>query len=281
MTNDTNHDRILVLGGTGKTGRRIVQRLTADGRPVRVGSRVGEPPFHWERPHTWAPVLDGVTAAYIAYAPDLAVPGAAETVEAFATQAVRAGVERLVLLSGRGEPEALSSEQAVQGAGAAWTVLRSSFFSQDFSESFLLDDVRAGVVALPVDPAVVEPFVDADDVAAVAVAALTGDRHAGQLYELTGPRALTFGEALDTIGAATGRELRFEPVSVAAYVEALAAYDVPQPTAQLLTYLFTEVLDGRNEKTADGVHRALGRPPADFAEYAVRAAATGVWAVRA
>ncbi len=94
---------ILVLGATGKTGRRVVDRLAARGVPTRPGSRSAEPPFDWNDRSTWAPVLDGVGAVYISYHPDLAIPGAAETVGAFAQLA--AG-RRLVLLTGRGEEEA-------------------------------------------------------------------------------------------------------------------------------------------------------------------------------
>jgi uncharacterized protein YbjT (DUF2867 family) len=121
-----------------------------------------------------------------------------------------------------------------------------------------------------------EPFVDADDIADVAVAALTDDRHIGEVYELTGPRLLTFAEAVAEIARATGREIRYVPVSVDHF--AAAAYqDLPGELIELLTYLFTEVLDGRNAHLADGVQRALGREPRDFRDYARDAAATGVF----
>jgi uncharacterized protein YbjT (DUF2867 family) len=265
----------LVLGGTGKTGRRVVERLAARGVPVRVGSRSGEPPFDWEDRATWAPALDGVGSVYISYYPDLAVPGAAETVGAFAELAVGTGVTRLVLLSGRGEPEAQAAEQAVRDSGAELTILRSAWFAQNFSENYLVDSILAGEVAVPAGETK-EPFVDADDIADVAVAALTEDGHAGELYELTGPRLLSFAEAVKEIAQATGREIRYAPVSLEQF--AAAAYrDVPQEVIDLLTYLFGEVLDGRNAHIADGVQRALGRDPRDFSDYACDAAASGVW----
>ena len=167
----------------------------ARGLPTRVGSRSGEPPFDWEHRATWAPALRGVGAVYVTYYPDLAVPGAAETVGSFAELAVANGVTRLVLLAGRGEPEAEHAEQAVRDSGAELTVLRSSWFSQNFSESYFLDDVLSGEVALPASTTK-EPFVDADDIADVAVAALIDDRHIGELYELTGPRLLGFDDAV-------------------------------------------------------------------------------------
>jgi uncharacterized protein YbjT (DUF2867 family) len=90
----------LVLGGTGKTGRRVAERLAERGLLVRIGSRSGEPPFDWDKPDTWATALDGVSAAYVSYYPDVAIPGAPEAVRAFTELAVQSGTRRLVLLSG-------------------------------------------------------------------------------------------------------------------------------------------------------------------------------------
>lgn len=269
----------LVVGGTGKTGRRVVERLRARNLPVRVGSRQGEPSFDWDEAATWAPALRGVSFAYVSFVPDLGVPGAAATVGAFAELAAESGVRRLVLLSGRGEAEAQRAEQAVQSAGAEWTIVRCSWFNQNFSESFFLGPIRSGELALPVD-AVLEPFVDAEDIADVAVAALTEDRHAGQVYELTGPRLLRFDEATGEIARASGREVRFVPLSVDDYVSALLEQGAPDESVWLVRYLFTEVLDGRNAQLADGVQRALGRDARDFRDYGERTAATGVWAKR-
>jgi uncharacterized protein YbjT (DUF2867 family) len=274
----TDEGTTLVIGGTGKTGRRVAERLVARGLPVRVGSRSCDPPFDWEDQATWAPALRDIGAVYLAYYPDLAVPGAVDAVRSFAELAVESGVRRLVLLSGRGEEGAELSEQAVRDSGADWTILRSSWFSQNFSENFLLEPVLAGEVALPVGN-VGEPFIDADDIADVAVAALTEEGHVGRLYELTGPRLLTFAEAIGEIARASGREIRFVPVSIEEYSSMLSELEIPDEFVSLLTYLFTEVLDGRNACLADGVQRALGRAPKDFRDYARDAAASGVWAV--
>jgi uncharacterized protein YbjT (DUF2867 family) len=269
----------LVLGGTGKTGRRVAQRLAERGLLVRIGSRSAEPPFDWEKPDTWATALDGVSAAYVSYYPDLAIPGAPEAVRSFTELAVESGVQRLVLLSGRGEEEAQSAEQAVREvgdeAGVEWTIVRCAWFMQNFDENYLLEPILAGEVALP-SGNVPEPFVDADDIADVAVAALTEDGHAGEIYELTGPRLLTMEEAVSEISRATGRQIRFVPVTLDEFVG--AAYgDVPPEFLSFLTYLFGEVLDGRNAHLTDGVRRALGREPKDFSDYARDVAATGVW----
>ena len=266
----------LVLGGTGKTGRRVVHRLEALGLPVRVGSRRGEPPFDWEDEATWAPALDGVGAVYLTYYPDLAIRGAVDATRAFAELAVRSGVPRLVLLSGRGEPEAERAEDAVRGTGVDLTIVRATWFMQNFSEDYMLGHVLSGEIRLPGGD-VPTPFVDAGDIADVAVAALTDDRHAGRLYELTGPRSLTFDEVAAEIGAATGREVRYVPVSLEEHAAEAAAHGVDAEVIELLTYLFSEVVDGRNASTTDGVRRALGREPRDFSDYARGTAASGIW----
>jgi uncharacterized protein YbjT (DUF2867 family) len=266
----------LVLGGTGKTGRRVAQRLKARGVPTRVGSRSDEPPFDWGDEATWAPALQNVGSVYVSYYPDLAVPGAVAAVRSSAELAVESGVRRLVLLSGRGEPEAERAEAAVRDSGADLTILRSTWFMQNFSEDYMLEHVLSGEIRLPAGD-VPTPFLDADDIADVAVAALTDDRHSGQLYELTGPRSLTFAEAAAEIAEATGREIRYVPVSLEEHAAEAAEHGVPAEVVELLTYLFSEVVDGRNANTTDGVRRALGREPKDFADYARDAATSGVW----
>ncbi|MEU3014667.1 NAD(P)H-binding protein [Nocardia asteroides] len=281
MTNTISHQQLsLVTGVTGKTGSRVAALLAAAGHPVRPGSRTAPIPFDWADRATWAPALAGVDSVYLAFQPDLAVPGAPDTIRAFTAAAVAAGVRSVVLLSGRGEPEALECEEIVRDSGLTWTVVRCSFFAQNFSEGAFVDDVLAGAVALP-NGDVPEPFVHADDIAEVAAAALTDARHAGQVYELTGPRALTFAEAVGEIAEATGREIAFIPVTRPEFVAALSEYQVPGEVISLLDYLFGTVLDGRNSAPADGVRRALGRAPRDFTDYAKEVAATGAWAPRA
>ncbi|SFT44970.1 NAD(P)H-binding protein [Mesorhizobium sp. YR577] len=273
--NDTTKPT-LILGGTGKTGSRVAQRLTARGLPVRIGSRSGQPPFDWNDDKTWKAVLDGVGAVYITYYPDIAVPGATEAVGAFARLAVESGVTRLVLLSGRGEPEAQRAEEELKASGADWTILRCAWFAQNFSESFLIDPVLAGEIALPVGD-VKEPFIDADDIADAAVVALTEPGHVGQLYEMTGPRLLTFAEAAAEIGKASGRDIRYQQISHEAFFTTLQQAEIPAEFFGLMTELFTEVLDGRNAHVSDGAQRILGRAPKDFSDYARDTAATGIW----
>jgi uncharacterized protein YbjT (DUF2867 family) len=276
MTNSRALQTTLVIGGTGKTGRRVVERLAAEGVPTRVGSRSGEPPFDWQRRATWGPALAGADRAYLTYLPDVAAPGAADTVGDLAAEAVSRGVRRLVLLSGRGEEEAQRAEQALQASGADWTVVRASWFDQNFDEGLFLPAVLAGEVALPVGD-VLEPFVDADDIAAVAVAALTEDGHAGRTYEMTGPRLMTFADAIESIAQASGRSVGFRTVGLQDFTAGLAAQGVPGDVVDLTRYLFAEVLDGRNARLGDGVQQALGRQPRDFDDYARAAAAAGAW----
>ncbi|MFD3921158.1 NmrA family transcriptional regulator [Streptomyces sp. NPDC058595] len=262
----------LVTGGTGKTGRRVAARLTERGLPVRIASRGGGTPFVWEEPGTWDGALDGVGAVYLSYYPDLAFPGAAETVGAFAERAVAKGVHRLVLLSGRGEEGALISEGKVRSSGADVTVVRASWFNQNFNEGFFLEPVLAGELALPTGDAV-EPFVDVDDVADVAVAALTDDRHIGRTYELSGPRLIGFAEIAGELSRATGREITYAPVTIEEYRDFLLSVGAPADFADL----FELINDGRNAHLVDGVEEVLGRRPGDFTDFAADVARTGVW----
>lgn len=265
----------LIIGATGKTGRRIADRLEAEGMCVRRGSRGSETPFDWEDRTTWTPALEGARAAYISYFPDLAFPGAVEAVGALAEAARAAGVERLVLLSGRGEHHAQLGEEAVLTAGVPTTRLRCAWFAQNFSEGYLRDPILSGVLPMPGGD-VVEPILDVDDIAEVAVEALKYSGTESRFYELTGPRLMTFAEMAATLSQATGRPVRHVPISFEQFHAGLAqgagAY-----VADVFTAIARETLDGRNAVVCDGVERALGRPAKDFADFAREAARAGVW----
>ncbi|SAK45234.1 NmrA-like protein [Caballeronia hypogeia] len=269
---------ILVLGAHGKTGRRVAERLHAQGLDVRACARSTQPRFDWNDRTSWPAALAGVKRVYVTYQPDLAIPGALDTVRAFFDAATTQGANRIVLLSGRGEEEAEAAEHALQRSGATWTILRCSWFMQNFSESFLLDPVRDGTIALPVGD-IEEPFVDAEDIADAAVAALTQAGHENALYELTGPRAISFAEAIACIARETRRDLRLVPVPPDAFRAGLLQAGVSSPEVDLIMYLFTTVLDGRNEKPANGVRLALKREARSFEDYARRTASDGVWDV--
>ncbi|MEM7494336.1 MAG: NAD(P)H-binding protein [Pseudomonadota bacterium] len=273
-------NRTLVLGGTGKTGRRVAERLQAAGHQVRIGSRSAIPSFDWDNEKGWDACLKGITAVYITYAPDLAMPGAPDAIDAFVQRAEQRGVKRLVLLSGRGEEEAQACERIVQNAGLEWTIVRASWFNQNFSEGAFIDMVLSGTITLPAGDQV-EPFVDLNDIADVAVAALSQDHHHGQIYEVTGPRLMTLADIASDLSEATSRQISYLDVPHDAFVAEITNSGAPKEVVWMLDYLFSTVLDGRNAYLCDGVQRALGRPPKDFADYAREVAATGVWSVAA
>lgn len=268
---------ILVIGGTGKTGRKVVQRLQALQQNVRIGSRSAKPAFDWQNQETWPAALEGMEKVYVTFQPDLAVPGALDAIEALTKQARQSGVKKMVLLSGKGEKEAELCEQVVIHSGLDHTIIRASWFSQNFSESFFLDPILAGQVALPQAKAKV-PYVDTDDIADVAVEVLMNEKHNGQIYELTGPRTLTFPEVIEEISKATGRHIDFTPISLTAYTKMLEEFQVPADYIWLINYLFTEVLaaEGNNVVTHD-IEKVLGRKAKDFSEYVQETVVTGVW----
>ncbi|MFI1254757.1 NAD(P)H-binding protein [Streptomyces netropsis] len=270
---------ILVLGGTGKTGRRVVARLQQRGHDVRVASRKGPNPFDWDDENTWEPVLAGAGAAYLV---DSRLGDSATSMSSFSKLAVSSGVERLVLLSHRdwvvsdGE-EKLPCERAVRESGAEWTILKPAWFAQNFSEeSFFRGQVIDGEVVLPTGDGV-EPFVDAEDIADVAVATLTEDGHGGQAYELSGPRLLSLGAVVDEIARATGRSITYRPVSSADFAAYGTENGLPEDFTAMLNLLFGWISENRFAQLADGVQRVLGREPRDFADYVRATAVTGVW----
>jgi len=270
---------ILVIGATGKTGRRIAKSLTQQGHCVRHGTRGAPIPFDWDRAETWAPALDRVSTAYVSYFPDLAFPGAAEKIGALSGLAKKMGTKRLVLLSGRGETQAQRCEDIVRNSGVDFTLLRCAWFAQNFSEGYLHGPVMQGTIALPAGDAR-EPVVDVDDIADAAVAALTEDRHSGELYELTGPRLLHFSDVAAELSAAVGRPVEYVPITLGQFHAAMSNIG-GEFIADVFTHVCKEALDGRNEWLGDGVQRALGREPRDFAEVCRSAAAGGTWSAAA
>ena len=267
---------ILIIGKNGKTGARVNQSLQSLGYETRAVSRSTTPSFDWEAPETWAPAIQGTRSAYVTYQPDLAVPRAEATIKAFMRVAAEVGLEHIVLLSGRGEEGAQRAEQALITSGIAWNIVRCSWFNQNFSENFMLEGILTGELVLPAVDAL-EPFVDADDIADVVVATLTESRHRNKVYELTGPDALNFAQCIEEISEALGRTVKYTPVPVDAYINALKEQDVPEDYQWLLRELFTVVFDGRNSQVMTGVEEALGRPATDFKTYLQKTIASGVW----
>lgn len=268
--------QILVLGANGKTGSRVVERLEKLNLPVRKGSRSTVPKFDWEHSENWKEVLEGISSIYITFQPDLAVEGSDDAIRLLSKLAKETGVEKVVLLSGRGEKEAEVCEKIIMTSGLKWTIVRASWFNQNFSESFFLEPILQGYVSLPVGD-VKEPFIDADDIADVVVASLTEEGHDNKLYEVTGPRLLSFREAVAEIAEEVGKPIVYEQPSIEEYVAQMTAYQIPKEYIDLSTYLFTEVLDGRNASISHGIEEALGRKPKDFSEYVREIAASGLW----
>ena len=274
MTTNQQH---LIIGGTGKTGRRVLDRLTSRGLDVRTLSR---PEFDWEDPTTWSSVEVGADSVYLTFAPDVAFPGAPEAVAEVARRVLESGTGRLILLSGRGEPEAQRAEELVielaVAHGAEWGVARCAFFMQNFSEGFLAESLAAGELAFPADT-VREPFVDVDDVADVVTSLMLGEIPAGQVYELTGPELLTFAEVTATIAEAAERPIRYTAITIPEFVTGLLDAGLSPSDAEGLGELFALIMDGHNEHLVEGVRRALGREPRSLVAYARDAAATGCW----
>lgn len=264
-----------VIGATGKTGSRVAARLDALGHRVRRGSRNSATPFDWESPESWAAALEGVRSAYVTYFPDLAFPGAVDKLGSFSETARAAGVEHLVLLSGRGEHHARLGEEVVRNSGVNFTIVRAAWFAQNFSEGYLHGPVLAGVLPMPGGD-IAEPIIDIDDIADVAVAALTEDGHMGKLHEVTGPRLMTFADMAAELSSAIGQTIRHIPISFEDFHTEIAQAG-GDFVADVFTAIARETLDGRNAQVTDGVMQALGRPARDFAEFARRAAREGRW----
>ncbi|WP_462250990.1 NmrA family NAD(P)-binding protein [Ekhidna sp.] len=268
---------ILVIGGTGKTGHRVVEGLTKLGHHVTVGSRKGTPAFDWEDYSTFAPALKGIDRAYIVYYPDLAVPGAKEAITALTEAALKEGLEKVVLLSGKGETEAEACEQIVANSGLNYTLVRASWFNQNFSEGAFLDFVLAGQVALPMPDAEI-PFVDADDIAEVVTKVLVDDSYNGKTITVTGPKKLTFKQVVSVMEHAIGRDVKYIPISIEEFKTGMKAAGLPDSYVWLFGYLFKEVLGNPdNQEVSHDVEKVLGRKATSFEEYAQKTLATGVW----
>jgi uncharacterized protein YbjT (DUF2867 family) len=268
---------ILVIGGNGKTGRRVVKRLQHMGHDVRSASRSSRPRFDWQDASNWNEVLKGVEALYVTYHPDLSVPGASGHIRALLGAAEKQKVKRIVLLSGRGEEEAQYCERLLMNSRIAWTIVRCAWFNQNFSESFLRDLLMDGTLAVP-NADVGEGYLDADDIAEVVTTVLTEDGHDGRIYDLTGPELLTFADVAAIFTEVTGRGAHVVDFSREEFIKGLQAAHLPEDMVRLVDYLFNEVLDGRNAVLSDGVQRVLGRPPRDFRSFLLEAHTAGAFA---
>jgi uncharacterized protein YbjT (DUF2867 family) len=269
--------KFLIIGGTGKTGRKVVDSLRLLGQSVRVGSRSAEIPFDWDRPETYGPALEGIDKVYITFQPDLAVPGAFEAVSELVRIAKEKGVSKLVLMSGKGEAEAERCESVIINSGLDYSIVRANWFSQNYSENFLLEPVLQGVVALPMGDMKV-PYVDTGDIADVVVECLLHDEHNGKIYQLTGTERFTFPQVVELISKETGRDIQFVSVSLEEYVEVMKTMDLPEIYVWLIEYLFSHVLTNpENEVITNDIETILKRSPRSFRDYVKETAARGIW----
>jgi uncharacterized protein YbjT (DUF2867 family) len=270
-------ENILVIGGTGKTGRRVAKNLSQLGHNVRIVGRKTEPAFDWENQETYAGALKGIDRAYIVYYPDLAVPGSRDAITALTKKALEAGLEKVVLLSGKGETEAEACEEIVANSGINYTLVRASWFNQNFSEGAFLDFVLNGVVALPMPEAEI-PFVDADDITDVVSKVLLDDSYNGQTITVTGPQKRTFEEVVEIMAEASKKTIQFVPISIDEFKEGMRQAGLPDSYVWLFSYLFKEVLGNPdNQEISYDIEKVLGRKAIDFTEYAAKVAATGAW----
>uniref|UniRef100_UPI0032180CC0 NmrA family NAD(P)-binding protein n=1 Tax=uncultured Draconibacterium sp. TaxID=1573823 RepID=UPI0032180CC0 len=269
--------KILVIGGTGKTGSRVVKNLSQLGNDVRIAGRKTNPAFDWENPDTYDDALKDMDRAYIVYYPDLAVPGARDAIRTLTDKALKAGLDKVVLLSGKGEKEAEACEQIVADSGLNYTIVRASWFNQNFSEGAFLEFILDGAVALPMPDAEI-PFVDADDIAEVVAKVLLDDSFNGETITATGPRKLTYREAVETMAAEIGREIHYQPISIEEFKDGMKAAGLPDSYVWLFSYLFEEVLGNPdNQEVSHDVQKVLGREATDFKDYVTKTLTTGVW----
>ena len=272
-----NIENILVIGGTGKTGRRVVEQLKKKGIEPKIGSRNASPSFDWDDKDTWVNTLNGIEKMYVTYYPDLAVPGAKEKIESLTYLAKELGIKKMVLLSGKGETEAEACENIVINSGMDYSIVRASWFNQNWSESFFLDPIISGEVALPMADVLI-PFVDANDIAEVAAKVLLDDTYNGEIIELTGPELITFKDIVNIISRVSNRKLNFYDITLEQYVDGMKQMQIPDDVVWLIEYLFSHVLTNpKNQLVVNDIERVLGRKAKPFAEYAQETAKTGIW----
>ncbi|WP_108805600.1 NmrA family NAD(P)-binding protein [Aquimarina sp. Aq107] len=270
-------ENILVIGGTGKTGRRVAENLTELGHNVRVVGRKTNPMFDWENTDTYDAALKDMDRAYIVYYPDLAVPGSRDAISTLTKKALEAGLEKVVLLSGKGETEAEACEEIVANSGLNYTLVRASWFNQNFSEGAFLEFVLNGTVALPMPNAEI-PFVDVNDIADVVSKVIVDDSYNGQTITVTGPQKRTFKEVVEIMAEASNKHIQFVPISIEEFKEGMKKAGLPDSYVWLFGYLFQEVLGNpENQEVSDDVAKVLGKPAIDFETFAKQTAATGLW----
>ena len=278
---------ILVTGATGKVGREVVRQLAASGAPVRalVRDPVGASAIRLPGidvvtgdlglPETLAPAFAGVERVF------LLVPAHREQL-AFDTNAVdaalAAGARRIVKVSVAGGPDSgtqigrwhWAGEKKVESSGLDFTFLRPSLYMQQ-SLVYARSISVSGTFSAPLGTGAVA-LVDARDVAAVAVRALTEEGHSRRIYDLTGPEALTFDEMADAISNAIGRPVSYVHIPPEYALKQMLADGVPRWIAEDMLILFASFREGYGAGVSDAVPRITGRPAGTFRQFAADSA---------
>ncbi|MEF8825844.1 MAG: SDR family oxidoreductase [Halapricum sp.] len=275
-------ETVLVTGATGTVGSRVLVRLV--GRDVTVRAALRNPEderdalpdgveavsFDFEKPETWGVAFEGVDRVLLIRPPAISRVGKSfnPAIEA----AERVGVEHVVVLSVLGaENNPLLPhrriEKHVLGTDLDWTFLRPSFFMQNLSQVHRTEIVEQGEIVVPAGDGTTS-FVDAADIAAVAVETLTGDGHAGQAYDVTGPEALSYHEAAATLTDVLDREVTYEEPSLVRFARHSRRLGRDWPFVIVMAGLYTTARLGLAGRVSDDVERLLDRPPTSFREWA-------------
>lgn len=265
---------VLVTGATGKTGSRVVDLLRARGLTARAATRTPQIPgqirFDWTDPDSFAPALDGVRAVYMVAPTGVAEPLAA--MRPFIDRAITAGVDRLVLLSSsmieEGGPVMGTVHGYLRANAPGWSVLRPSWFMQNFSEAQHLDTIRreGRIYSATGDGRV--PFIDAGDIAAVAVAALANPAFANGELILTGPATLDYDALARLISVAAGREVEHHRLSTTDLAARLGEIGIPDAFAHILAQMDAAIAGGAEDRVTGAVVDVTGRQPKTFAAFA-------------
>jgi len=262
---------VLIIGGKGKNGRRVAEKLKSHKFNPIVTTRTinahveNERYFDWNDSSTFGPALKNIEIVYIVH-PDTSMLGAEQQIEGLITEMMNQSVSKAVLLSGRGQASVEKCEKILMQSQLDWTVIRSAWFNQNFSEGHFLHGIRSGEVTFMADT-VKEPFVDLEDLSDVVVECLIDAVHNGKIYEVTGPELLTFAEAVNVIGVKLKRNIQYQYLNQEAYRQYLKNAGLDEFIAAHMTQAFSEILDGRNENIGKGVTHVLGRDPIKFTDF--------------
>jgi len=265
-------DRVLVTGGTGKTGRLVAEQLAVRGVDARAATRhpasADQVRFDWDDATTYGPALDGVTSVYLVAPTDRTEQ--LPVMRPFLDQAVARVPGRLVLLSAsslaEGGPMMGEVHAWIHAHAPRWTVLRPSWFMQNFTTQHLPSIINEECVYSATRDGRV-PFIDTADIAAVAVEALTNPTLASDDHVLTGPEALTYDEVAKAITDASGRPVRHRRLSVEELAARYAGFGIPHHYASMLAGMDEAIANGTEDRTTMEVPQIIGRPANDLANF--------------